>query len=179
MLLASVSYCMVYFSVLDNGSIVAAYLRTEGISYSSLGITKAIGALFGIYGTFLTPWLHNRCGLRLELVGMMTIWMFWLFLCPSGIQFVAKAFFDSDVFTEEKNVDDAYIILGCMSVARLPLWAFDLAENQMMQQHVGEDVRAQVNGVQVSVSQLFMIFVSVFAMIFSSTKGLTITSGIC
>lgn len=39
----------------------------------------------------------------------------------------------------------------------------------MMQERVREAERAQINGVQVSVSQLFMIFVSVFAMIWSKT----------
>eukprot|EP01083_Nonionella_stella_P026364 72544_1 len=62
MLWASISYCMLYMSVLDGGSLVAAYLRTEGISYSVLGITKGIGALFGILGTLLTPLLANTCG---------------------------------------------------------------------------------------------------------------------
>merc|ERR1712083_522906 len=114
--------------------------------------------------------LANKCGLKLELIGLFTIWMFWICLFPSGIQFIAEKVFDADVFTADKNIDDAYIILGCMIIARCSLWAFDLAENQMMQERVNAKVRAQVNGVQVSVSQMFMIFVSVFAMVFSQTS---------
>ncbi len=170
MLWASVAYCMLYFSVLDGGTIVGAYLRTEGISYSVLGITKGCGALMGIMGTYITPLLANRCGLKLEVIGLFTIWLFWICLFPSGIQFVAEELFGGDVFSADKNVDDAYVILGCMIVARGGLWAFDLAENQMMQERVEAKVRAQVNGVQVSVSQLFMILVSAFAMVFNQTS---------
>lgn len=175
MLWASISYCMVYFSVLDNGSLVAAYLKTQGIGYHIIGIAKACGAFFGICGTFLTPLLVNRYGLTLELVGMMSVWLFWICLSPSGIQFVAEEMFDTGVF----HFNDAYVILGCMMVARCGLWAFDLAENQMMQERVDEDVRAQVNGVQVSVSQMFMIFVSAFAMVFNGTSGIYFHSVIC
>merc|ERR1719474_472090 len=169
MLWASIAYCMLYFSVLDGGSLVASYLRTEGISYSLLGVTKGIGAIFGILGTYITPLLANKCGMTLELIGLFTIWAFWICLFPSGIQFVAELL-GRDVFSAEKNVDDSYVILGCMMVARYPLWAFDLAENQLMQERVKAKVRAQVNGVQVSVSQMFMILVSALAMVFSNTK---------
>eukprot|EP01083_Nonionella_stella_P085578 237348_1 len=170
MLYASVAYCMLYCSVLDSGSLVAAYLRTDGISYSVLGITKGIGALFGITGTLLTPCLRNSCGIKLEWIGVFTIWLFWLSLAPSGVQFVAEKAFDKDIFTSSVSVDDSYVILFCMVIARCGLWAFDLAENQLMQERVFSNVRAQVNGVQVSVSQLFFIFVAVLAMVFSDTS---------
>merc|ERR1711997_702993 len=121
-------------------------------------------------GTYLTPLLANRCGLRLEVIGLFTIWLFWICLFPSGIQFVAEELFGADVFSADKNVDDAYVILGCMIVARSGLWAFDLAENQMMQERVSQKVRAQVNGVQMSVSEGFTILMSAFAMFFSHTS---------
>merc|ERR1711933_138215 len=57
-----------------------------------------------------------------------------------------------------------------MIVARCGLWAYDLVENQLMQERVRVDVRAKVNGVQVSMSQLFYVLVSVLAMIWSQTS---------
>ena len=42
MMWASIAYCMLYFSVLDSGGLVAAYLRTEGISYSLLGMFSCL-----------------------------------------------------------------------------------------------------------------------------------------
>lgn len=171
MLWASIAYCMLYCSVLDGGSLVAAYLRTEGISYSLLGITKGIGALFGILGTLLTPFLANTCNLKLELIGVFTIWLFWICLFPSGIQFIAEKAFNTNVFDDSTlGFDDAYVILFCMIIARCGLWAFDLVESQLMQERVKPSVRAQVNGVQVSVSQLFFIFVAILAIVINQTN---------
>ena len=113
--------------------------------------------------------MHNKCKCRMEFIGVLTVWLFWICLAPSGVQFVAQRYFDTDVFAGGKTVDDAYVILVCMIVARTGLWAFDLAENQMMQERVRQSVRAQVNGVQVSVSQLFMIFMAVMGIVFSNT----------
>merc|ERR1712048_106979 len=72
-------------------------------------------------------------------------------------------------FSLVKRFDDSYIILFCMIIARCGLWAFDLVENQLMQERVHADVRAKVNGVQVSVSQLFEVMTSILAMIWSKT----------
>merc|ERR1712228_612152 len=165
----SMAYCMLYCSVLDGGSLVSAYLRTEGISYSVLGITKGLGALCGIWGTMLTPCLRNKCGLHMELIGLFTIWLFWFSLAPCSTDFVAQKVFGDDDFLIFEHFDDKYIILLCMIIARCGLWAFDLVENQLMQERVREDVRAKVNGVQVSVSQMFFILVSVLAMIWNET----------
>ena len=84
---------------------------------------------------------------------------------------MAEQFFDVEVFSGDVSIDDSYVILVCMTTARCGLWAFDLALNQLMQERVAEAVRAQVNGVQVSVSQLFMILAAVCAMVFSRTSS--------
>merc|ERR1711994_189478 len=82
---------------------------------------------------------------------------------------MAVQLFDESLLPGNPQIVDAYVILGCIVVARCGLWAFDLAENQMMQERVRQSVRAQVNGVQVSVSQLFMIFMAVMGIVFSNT----------
>lgn len=91
-----------------------------------MGLAKGCGAFMGILGTYLTPMLANRCGFRMEFIGLLTIWLFWLCLFPSGIQFMAVRVFDVNIFSGDASMDDAYIILGCMIVARCGLWAFDL-----------------------------------------------------
>lgn len=54
MILASIAYCSLYVNVLSGGPMVTAYLRFAGLSFLVLGIAKGIGALFGIFGTFIT-----------------------------------------------------------------------------------------------------------------------------
>ena len=178
---------MLFFSVMDTGALIFAYLKSQGIPYFNLGIGKGIGAVFGILGTYLTEMLHNKFNMGLELIGLITLWLFWISVAPSGIQFIAENLVHTDIFSgdsichiglqmcsddrdSDANVDGAYVILVCMIVARLGLWAFDLAENQMMQERVRPSVRAQVNGVQMSVSEGFTILMSAFAMLFHATS---------
>ena len=140
-----------------------------------IGLTKGTGALFGILGTLLTPLLVNKCKISFEKSGILTIWLFWLCLLPTGIKFFTQKVLSQ--FNATKNVhflgndtSDAYIILGCMIVARCGLWAFDLVENQLMQIKVRKAERARASGVQVAVSQLFTVVINVLAMIFSTVN---------
>merc|ERR1719242_870220 len=105
------------------------------------------------------------------MIGLFTVWLFWFSLAPCGIQFTAQKVFEDDEFSllKQWQFDDSYVILLSMIIARCGLWAFDLAENQLMQERVRVDVRSQVNGVQVSVSQVFMILMAVMGIVFSNT----------
>ena len=173
MLAASISYCMLYTSVLDGGSLVTAYLRMNDIPYVVLGVAKGIGACMGMIGTIITPCLHNQCGLSMESIGVITIWLFWICLFPSILAFDDESVL-SDInilqtISNKFGFNQSYIILGCMIIARIGLWGFDLSENQMMQEKVAIKVRAQINGVQVSMTQLFYILIAILAMIFHNT----------
>eukprot|EP01084_Bolivina_argentea_P256512 431923_1 len=155
-LLPSIAYCMLYINVLSGGVLVTSYLKFKGISYLILGVTKGFGALFGVFGTFLTPFLHNKLDLSMELIGIITIWLFWFALIPVGI---------ADIIIGENNIILAYIMLACMIIARTGLWSFDLSINQLMQLMVKESVRAQVNGTQVALCQMFYMISSLLTMI--------------
>ena len=155
---ASFSYAMLYVNVLCGGVVVTAFLRLQGISYSALGIAKGLGALSGILGTLLTPCLHKRVELSMELIGLLTVWLFWATLCPVGVADL--------VLRDEGPLPFAYTVLCCMIVARLTLWAFDLSITQLMQTKVEDAVRAQVNGAQVALCQIFFMVSSVLTMVF-------------
>eukprot|EP01084_Bolivina_argentea_P006487 12314_1 len=176
MIWVSLSYCMLYCSVLDGGTLVTAYLRFQGLPFSVLGIAKGIGACFGIFGTFLTPCLANKCGLKMELIGIFTIWLFWICLIPAGIELFVENVFNKPLITDNNinihgiNHINCYVILFSMIIARLGLWSFDLVENQLMQTKVKQSVRAQINGVQVGVSQLFSLFIYTLGMLFSDVN---------
>lgn len=47
---ASVSYCMLYFSVLNNGVLMTAYLKWGGVPEGLLGAARGAGAILGIAG---------------------------------------------------------------------------------------------------------------------------------
>lgn len=45
-----------YFTVLSFGMLMTAYLKWAGMPESILGVTRGIGAGFGITATFVFPW---------------------------------------------------------------------------------------------------------------------------
>ena len=160
-LFASIAYCMLYVNVLSGGVLVTSYLRFKGISYLTLGVTKGFGAVFGIFGTLITPYLHNQKNLSMESVGMITIWLFFVTLIPVGIGYVVIG---------ENAMALPYIMLCCMIIARMGLWSFDLSINQLMQTRNHSEVRAQVNGTQVAFCQLFYMVSSILTMVFHEVE---------
>jgi hypothetical protein len=75
--LLSFSYCSLYMTVLDNGSLNTAYLKWRGVPDSLLGSSRGAGAVFGLLGTVLFPYLRRSIP-RLERVAVLSIWLFWL-----------------------------------------------------------------------------------------------------
>merc|ERR1712013_210331 len=59
-----------------------------------------------------------------------------------------------------------YIMLVSMITARAGLWSFDLCITQMMQTRVADAMRAQVNGTQMALSQIFCMASSLLTMVF-------------
>eukprot|EP01083_Nonionella_stella_P179671 638603_1 len=135
-LFASVAMCMLYVNVLSGG----------------------IGAIFGILGTLITPWLHNTMELSHAVIGLISIWMFWFALVPVGV---------SQVVIGPNAFALPYIILCCMIVARTGIWSFDLSIAQLLQTMVKESDAAnygQVNGTHVALCQMFYTVSSILTM---------------
>eukprot|EP01084_Bolivina_argentea_P020336 37821_1 len=153
----SLSGAMLCTSILTGGVLVTAYLKFRGISYLVLGVTKGCGAIFGIFGTIIEPYLKNNLGLTLELIGLITIICYWFTLLPVGI---------GDIIVGDHKISIAYLMLICMMVSRCSLWAFDLAFKQLMQVKVNPIFRGQINGTQSAICQIFYMMSSVLTMIF-------------
>ena len=86
---------MIYATVLDNGVLMTAYLKSRGVSEGVLGCSRAFGALFGLCGTVMYPCIRQRCykrvrsfnqikdsGHAIARVGTISIWCQWLVLAP-------------------------------------------------------------------------------------------------
>lgn len=58
--LLSFSYCALYMTILDNGSLNTAYLKWRGVPDSLLGLSRGAGAVFGLLGTMLFPYLRRH-----------------------------------------------------------------------------------------------------------------------
>ncbi|EGZ25155.1 hypothetical protein PHYSODRAFT_296946 [Phytophthora sojae] len=157
--LLSFSYCALYMTILDNGSLNTAYLKWRGVPDSLLGLSRGAGAVFGLLGTMLFPYLRRTIS-RLERVAVVSIWLFWLCLAPVLVAFLLVG---------ESRVSD-YVMLCCMVGARVWLWSADLAETQIMQEWIEPSRRGVINAMQTATYQLFYMLIQAMGVVFHDPR---------
>ncbi|KAG8460238.1 hypothetical protein KFE25_004486 [Diacronema lutheri] len=166
---ASVAFCLLFLTVLDNGTLVATYLLSQGVRPAVLGAAHAADAAAGLLGTVAFAPLVARLGGGVERAGLASIWAFWLTLAPAGALFAAaaraRAGEPGDVGeARAASVRAQHALLGCMVCARAALWSFDLAHTQSMQQRVEAARRGAMGGCQVSLSNAAYVLVQLAAL---------------
>ncbi|CAI5744133.1 unnamed protein product [Peronospora destructor] len=153
--LLSFSYGALYMTILDNGSLNTAYLKWRGVPDSLLGFSRGVGAMFGLLGTVLFPYLRRTIS-RLERVAVVSIWLFWLCLVPVLLVFLQAG---------ESRMSD-YVMLSCMVGARMWLWCGDLAETQIMQEWIKPRHCGAINAMQTATYQLFFMIIQLMGVVF-------------
>ncbi|KAG2776777.1 hypothetical protein JG687_00015063 [Phytophthora cactorum] len=153
--LVSFSFCALYMTILSGGALNTAYLKWRGISNSLLGASRGAGAVTGLVGTLIFPYLRNSMK-RVERVAVLSVWIFWLCLIPVVVAFLV---------TGESVVSD-YVMLICVVISRAWLWSTDLAETQIMQEWIAPNERGAINSMQTATYQFFFILIQLAGVIF-------------
>merc|ERR1719158_52002 len=73
--LASLSFCLLFMTVLDNGTLITSYFTWRDIHASVLGLQRGVGAACGLAGTFAFMALLSW-GMDEKRVGLFSIWFF-------------------------------------------------------------------------------------------------------
>ncbi|KAF0698360.1 Aste57867_11010 [Aphanomyces stellatus] len=154
--LLSVSFCGLFMTILDDGALIIAYLKWRGVAQSIVGTSLAAGSVSGLLGTLLFPRLLH-C-FSLELVAVGSVWLFWLSLLPIGVAFIW--------FPTHSDV----VMLVSLSVSRMWLWSTDLADTQIMQLRVQDDVQGSINAMQTAVSKVSFMGILSLSLIFSQPR---------
>ena len=129
-----------------------SYLYTRGVQEWMLGVFRAASALSGIGATLLTPMLIRRLGM--VRAGWWTLALQLGMLVPAVFTFAAPG-----------STAAVYLFLVFLCASRMGLWGFDLCEVQIMQEGVEEEARGAVNGVEHSLTNLFMLLSFVLGII--------------
>lgn len=153
--LISFSYCALYMTILDGGTLNTAYLKWRGVPDSLLGLSRGAGALFGLIGTVVFPYMLKWM-VRVERVAVASVWLFWFCLVPIFVFFMING---------ESRISD-YVMLTCMTVSRLWLWSSDLAETQIMQEWIEAHRRGAINSMQTATYQCFFMLIHLMGIIF-------------
>ncbi|OQS01940.1 Ferroportin (FP) Family [Thraustotheca clavata] len=165
--LISISFCMLYMTVIrDGGPITSAYFTMRGISSTNIGIILGMSAAMGFLGTMLFPYLlkHLR---SVEKVGTITIWVYFFTLLPSVIF----------VFWPESTAAVQILVFSIIA-SRITLWLTDLAQTQLMQQWVFVDQRGTINALQHTANKLCYLFILLLEAIFSDPKQFPLLVGV-
>lgn len=161
---ASFAYAMIYFTVLDGGSVMLSFLKWSGVSETVIGLSRGVGAGMGLAGSALFVPVKRHFGESLERTGIFSIWGFWLTLVPVGIAAAAAA---GDNSTGGGNRIFGYTLVTCVAAARLWLWLFDLDHTLIMQVYPGDGERAELNGAQSALYRVFWLLLSIVCLIVS------------
>lgn len=153
-LLASLSYCMLYLTVLAPGGLMTSYLVSVGVANWILGVYSGVSAIVGLTATYVVPRLVPAVGLKVT--GMASLWLQVTLLSPCIAMFLLPRWWA------------VYVFMGLVSLSRFPLWAFDLVERQVMQTAIEEKKRGAVNSVESSLTNVAMIVASGLGIVFSA-----------
>lgn len=157
---ASLAYSMIYFTVLDGGSVMLSFLKWSGVSETVIGLSRGVGAVMGLLGSALFVPVKDCFGGSLEKTGVVSMWGFWCTLLPAGAAAVYAS--ESSVF--------GYVVLVCVALARVWLWLFDLDHTLIMQQYLEDGVRAELNGAQSALYRVFWVLLAVVCLFMSEPR---------
>uniref|UniRef100_A0A7S3Z7D6 Solute carrier family 40 member n=1 Tax=Lotharella globosa TaxID=91324 RepID=A0A7S3Z7D6_9EUKA len=164
--LSCLSFSILFTTVLSPGSLLIAFLKWVGVMEGLLGASIGFGALCGLLGASLFPYMHeDKNGnerISLSTIGLSSVWLWFLHLFPIAVVLIIR---QSNITTLPPLVTGT-VILFFVCVGRTWLWVFDLAANQLLQERVSEGIRGRVSGVQSGNNQLFTVVIYALGLIF-------------
>eukprot|EP00457_Paulinella_chromatophora_P001888 gb/GEZN01001890.1/.p1 GENE.gb/GEZN01001890.1/~~gb/GEZN01001890.1/.p1 ORF type:complete len:530 (+),score=92.59 gb/GEZN01001890.1/:1012-2601(+) len=170
--MASLGYSCLFLTVLDNGTLMTAYLKWVGVPEVLLGLSRGVGALFGIGGTFMAGCSRGYFP-SLESFGVFSVWSFFLMILPAALPYVFRF-----LGLQLTLLQAGYVMLVAVSLSRAALWAFDLAHTEVMQRVVENQSRGVVNASQTACYQLFWMVLYVLGMIFNRPQEFVILTSV-
>lgn len=141
---ASLAISMLYLTVLSFGGIMLSYLKIVGYSDWSLGVLRAIAGISGMASTYILPYLSARIGIIRA--GVWALWFESITLIPVVLSFTAWG---------SQSSWGHIMLFGGMSVSRIGLWVFDIAETILLQQMVDNSQIGSISGWQHSLCNVF------------------------
>ncbi|MCM2349442.1 MAG: MFS transporter [Bacteriovoracaceae bacterium] len=152
------SYALLWLTVLSpHGVILTAFLKGGwSLSEPLIGVFRALGAVFGLYATFLYPKLHRRFGV------LRTGKIFISFQAVMVSLALFSFFIEGSIFQ--------LLFLLFILLSRVGLYGFGLSETELRQISIPEDLRGEINGVASALTGLATLLIFGFGILFSSVE---------
>ncbi|MES1907895.1 MAG: hypothetical protein MHM6MM_000928 [Cercozoa sp. M6MM] len=149
-LLQSLSFCLLFLTVLQPSGIMAAYLMSEGMTAQEVAAARAVKAVLGISATAYTPWLIRKLNLRTTTLSALLL---QALLAAGG---TAVCFWTDT---------SPWLLVSLIALSRASLWTADLCHVEVMQRFVAPAVANQVNGTQMALASLLALLASALAVV--------------
>lgn len=145
--------CLWYTVLTPHGALLTAYLKDSAfISEDHLGIIRSAGALIGILPTFYYSYVSKRIGIIKFAALSISFQLIWLIV---------------SVITLE-NIATIWIAIASIIVSRVGLYGFVLAELEIRQTTIPEDIRLEVSGAASALKHSANLVLYTTAVIWSS-----------
>ena len=158
---AMFAYALLWLSALSpHGVILTTFLKNSWqMSELYLGIFRGAGAIFGLFATFIFPYVTKKCGL----IKASTAFI----LFQAGILLASIPFF----FTQFLN---GWAFLLFVLFSRIGLYGFSLGELEIRQKYIPENARGKINGVASALNSSATLFLFGFGALFPTAEGFAI-----
>ncbi|ORX92434.1 hypothetical protein K493DRAFT_225727, partial [Basidiobolus meristosporus CBS 931.73] len=153
----SLSYAMIYMSVLSIAGTMVSWLKWKGYSDSHIGGMRSIMTLLAIVGTFLMPLMSRRWGLMKT--AQVSLILEWLALIPV----ICSFFIYQSWFT-------GVLLIAGISLSRMCVWIFDLSQMQILQENVTNSQTGLIHGWHFTLCNLFDLGQFLLTMIWSDPQ---------
>jgi iron-regulated transporter 1 len=160
---ASLAVSMLYLTVLSFGGIMVSYLKMMGYSDWSLGVLRAVAGIAGMASTYIVPYLSAKIGIIRA--GIWALWFESFTLVPVVLSLTSWG---------SQSAWGPFMLFGGMSLSRIGLWVFDIAETILLQQYVDNSQIGSVSGWQHSLCNVFDLSQYVLTAIVSDPKDFAI-----
>jgi iron-regulated transporter 1 len=139
---AGLGLALLYFNVLTFSGMMTAYLISEGMTISTIGMWRGVASVIGLLATCI---YHKSVNIfSLQFTALWSI--VWELTCLS-LTFAS-------IFVHNNQTVQLTLLIGGVIPSRIGLWVYDIAVTQLFQESVADTVRGQVGGTQMSLNAL-------------------------
>ncbi|RHY93577.1 hypothetical protein DYB35_000019 [Aphanomyces astaci] len=151
--LVSLSFCLLYLTVLKDNALSTAYLLWHGTSAATVGWSMGSGAYCGVMASVVYPWLLQRWEYA-ETVAVASVWLYAAFLTPA-------------LFVVWWPGADNVVLMIVIATSQFWLWTTTLAETQIMQEWVQPHQRGMINAMQHTANKGFYVALLLLGVVFA------------
>jgi len=146
--------CLWLMALSPHNIVMTAYLKSIAVDDVEIAAFRGVGALMGVFATYVFPFASARTGLHPS--SMVSIAIEAICIAAAAVCFQLIPFAPAL----------RYVFMGSILLSRCGLYGFDMGEVQILQRSIPEAVRGKVNSVESSLTSTASLVVFLLGIVF-------------